>query len=105
MLSRPRQTVVLYMGVNNLPEICRQLMHHGLPGDTPAALVEKATLPEERCITGTVARLPALARRHQVRPPALIIIGTVVTVRAQLQQALAADPVAESVTAVHALTG
>ena len=105
MLSRPRQTVVLYMGVNNLPEICRQLMHHGLPGDAPAALVEKATLPEERCITGTVARLPALARRHQVRPPALIIIGTVVTVRAQLQQALAADPVAESVTAVHALTG
>lgn len=42
---------------------------------------------------------------HQVRPPALIIIGTVVTVRAQFWQALAADPVAESVTAVHALTG
>lgn len=84
MLARPRQTVVLYMGVNNLPEICRQLMAHGLPGGTPAALVEKATLPDERCITGTVADLPSLALRHQVRPPALIMIGSVVSVRAQL---------------------
>ena len=105
MLARPRQTVVLYMGVNNLPEICRQLMAHGLPGDTPAALVEKATLPDERCITGTVAELPALALRHQVRPPALIMIGGVVTVRAQLQPALAADPVADPATAIHAMAG
>lgn len=105
MLARPRQTVVLYMGVNNLPEICRQLMAHGLPGDTPAALVEKATLPDERCITGTVAELPALALRHQVRPPALIMIGGVVTVRAQLQPALATDPTADPATAIHAMAG
>ena len=84
MLARPRQTVVLYMGVNNLPEIARQLQAHGLPGHTPAALVEKATLPEERCITGTLSELPALALRHQVRPPALIMIGEVVSLREQL---------------------
>ncbi|MCB2016393.1 MAG: uroporphyrinogen-III C-methyltransferase [Hydrogenophaga sp.] len=84
MLARGRQTVVLYMGVNNLPEICRQLIAHGLPPQTPAALVEKATLPDERCVTGTLADLPSLALRHQVRPPALIMIGSVVSVRAQL---------------------
>ena len=84
MLARPRQTVVLYMGVNNLPEIVRQLQAHGLSGQTPAALVEKATLPEERCITGTLDDLPALALRHQVRPPALIMIGEVVSLRQQL---------------------
>lgn len=84
MLARPRQTVVLYMGVNNLPEIVRQLQAHGLPGKTPAALVEKATLPDERCITGSLADLPALALRHQVRPPALILIGDVVRIRDQL---------------------
>ena len=61
-----------------------------LPGDTPAALVEKATLPDERCITGTLAELPALALRHQVRPPALIMIGSVVSVRAQLLPATTA---------------
>lgn len=102
MLARPRQTVVLYMGVNNLPEICRQLMAHGLPGDTPAALVEKATLPDERCITGTVAELPSLALRFQVRPPALIMIGGVVLVRAQLMPG--APPVkAATRTAIHAV--
>lgn len=101
LLARPNQTVVLYMGVNNLPEICRQLMAHGLPGDTPAALVEKATLPDERCITGTVAELPSLALRHQVRPPALIMIGSVVSVRAQLVPA-ATTVAAEGATALHA---
>lgn len=101
LLARPRQTVVLYMGVNNLPEICRQLMAHGLPGDTPAALVEKATLPDERCITGTVADLPSLALRHQVRPPALIMIGSVVSVRAQLMPS--ARPAATGApAAIHA---
>ena len=84
MLARPRQTVVLYMGVHNLPEICRQLIAHGLPAHTPAALVEKATLPEERCITGTLADLPQLALTHGVKPPALIVVGGVVGLRAQL---------------------
>ncbi len=100
MLARPRQTVVLYMGVNNLPEICRQLQVHGLPSHTPAALIEKATLPEERCLTGTLAELPTLALRHQVRPPALIMIGEVVSVRAQLMPvASAATPAARHAAA------
>jgi len=101
MLARPRQTVVLYMGVNNLPEICRQLIAHGLSPQTPAALVEKATLPDERCLTGTLAELPALALRHQVRPPALIMIGGVVSVRAQLMPATPAVAAATP-AALHA---
>lgn len=94
MLARPRQTVVLYMGVNNLPQICRQLIAHGLQADTPAALVEKATLPDERCITGTLADLPQLALTHGVKPPALIMVGGVVSLRAQLM------PLAEGSTAI-----
>ncbi|MDR1968830.1 MAG: uroporphyrinogen-III C-methyltransferase [Burkholderiaceae bacterium] len=81
MLARPGQTVVLYMGVGNLPEICRQLLAHGLPARTPAALIENATLPEERCVTGPLAQLPELARQHRIRPPALIMIGDVVAAR------------------------
>jgi uroporphyrin-III C-methyltransferase len=83
MLARPRQTVVLYMGISNLPEICHQLCTHGLPAHTPAALVENATLPEERCVTATLEQLPRLARQHHIRPPALIIIGDVVGARQQ----------------------
>jgi uroporphyrin-III C-methyltransferase len=86
MLARPKQTLVLYMGVSNLPEICRQLIAHGLPADTPAALVERATQPEERCITGTLSNLPELAKTHGVKPPALIMVGAVVALREQLRQ-------------------
>src|ERR1035437_3237638 len=53
-LARPRQTVVVYMGVAALGEICRQLVAHGLAGTTPAALVYRATLPDQQVVTGTL---------------------------------------------------
>lgn len=87
LLSRPRQTVVIYMGVGTLPVISTQLQAHGLAGSTPAAIIERATQPGQRTITGTLATLPELARRHDVRAPALIMIGTVVTLRDELGQA------------------
>ncbi|ODS67861.1 MAG: uroporphyrinogen-III C-methyltransferase [Acidovorax sp. SCN 68-22] len=77
-LARPWQTVVIYMGVATLPVVCEQLVAHGLPATTPAALIERATLPEQRCIVGTVATLPGLAVRYGVKPPALIMIGEAV---------------------------
>jgi uroporphyrin-III C-methyltransferase len=60
-LARPRQTVVIYMGVGTLPVICTKLVEHGLPGHTPAALVERATRPDQRTIVGTLETLPALS--------------------------------------------
>ena len=81
-LARPRQTVVIYMGVGTLPTICAQLMRHGLAPDTPAALIERATLPEERTVVGSVQTLPELAVQHGVRAPALIVIGTTVSLHA-----------------------
>lgn len=86
-LARPRQTVVIYMGVGTLPLICAQLIAHGLPPGTPAAVVENATRANERCITGSVASLPGLALTHGVQAPALIIIGEVVSLHAVLAQA------------------
>lgn len=83
-LARPRQTVVFYMGVGTLPVICAQLIRHGLPPDTPAAVIERATLPTQRTITGTVQTLPALALVHDVRAPALIFVGGVVALHEQL---------------------
>jgi uroporphyrin-III C-methyltransferase len=85
-LARPRQTVVVYMGVATLARICAQLAAHGLPADTPAAIVERATLPGERCLCGTLASLPSLALANAVRPPALLIIGSVVALQPLLAQ-------------------
>lgn len=81
MLARPRQTVVIYMGLGTLPIICDQLMAHGMSPDTPAALIERATLSQERCVTGCLSTLPELAIANDVKPPALIVIGEVVNLR------------------------
>lgn len=77
-LARPRQTVVIYMGVGTLGVICSKLIEHGLAPETPAALIERATLPGQRSIFGTLQDLPALSAIHQVSPPALIMIGPTV---------------------------
>ncbi len=77
-LARPRQTVVFYMGVGALAQICERLQAHGLPAGHAAALVENGTLGAQRTVAGTLASLPELARASGVRPPALLIVGSVV---------------------------
>jgi siroheme synthase len=70
------------MGVGALAQICDGLIAHGMPASKPAALVERATLPEQRVTVGTLETLPALARG--ARPPALLIVGEVVRLRSKL---------------------
>ena len=83
-LARPSQTLVIYMGVGGLAQICRGLVEHGMPASTPAAVVEKATLPEQRVVEGTLRLLPEMAKAHRIAPPALLIVGEVVRLRAKL---------------------
>ncbi len=90
MLARPRQTVVIYMGLGSLAIISEQLIGHGLSPDTPAALVEKASTPQQRCLRGSLQTLPMLARLHGVKPPALLIIGEVAALHEQLSPAMQA---------------
>ncbi|MBI4208017.1 MAG: uroporphyrinogen-III C-methyltransferase [Betaproteobacteria bacterium] len=84
MLARPRQTIVIYMGLAALEEICRQLVAHGLHRDTPAALIESATTVRQRVITGTLANLPERVRAGAAKPPTLVIVGEVVRLHDQL---------------------
>jgi uroporphyrin-III C-methyltransferase len=84
MLARPRQTVVIYMGLSGLPILCEQLVAHGLPTDWPAAIVQRGTQQEQRTVIGTLATLPALAVAAQLRAPTLIIVGSVVTLHDKL---------------------
>lgn len=83
-LARPRQTVVVYMGLLSLPVLCQQLIVHGLPADTPAALVQQGTMQDQRVISGTLASLPLMALKAGLKPPTLIIVGEVVRLRAKL---------------------
>ncbi len=71
-------TIVILMGVAHLAEICQGLIRRGLDGDTPAAIVARAALPDQLVLRGTVATLPELAAASSVEPPALTVIGAVV---------------------------
>ncbi len=80
-LARPGQTVVLYMGLSGIEEIFASLIEHGRSPDTPAALVEKATYPEQRVIVGTLTDLAGKVREAGIKGPTTIIVGEVVAHR------------------------
>lgn len=77
-LARPHQTLLVYMGLGAVCEICRQLVRHGLPASTPAAAVQAATMPEQRVVAGTLETLPDLVAAVGLAPPALLVVGEVV---------------------------
>lgn len=83
-LARPHQTLVIYMGVGALPAICERLTGHGMPADTPAALVRNATRPDQKVLAATLATLPAQAAAAHFAPPALIVVGSVVSLHQRL---------------------
>ncbi len=83
-LARPRQTVVVYMGLLGLEILCAQLIAHGLPATTPIAIVQQGTTQNQRVVCGTLATLPQMAEVAELHAPTLIIVGGVVTLREKL---------------------
>lgn len=83
-LVAPGQTLVFYMGLVGLPDICAQLIAHGRDAETPAALVQQGTTQNQRVFTGSLATLSALVAEHEVHAPTLVIVGEVVTLRDKL---------------------
>jgi len=84
MLSHANQTVVFYMGLDNVQRICDALKAHGRSDRTPAALIEKGTTPDQRVLVGDLNTLPELVKNNEVRAPTLIIVGEVVSLHNQL---------------------
>ena len=76
--------IAFYMGVKSLPRICRKLIDHGMPPDTPAATIRWGTTPRQRTVTGTVGDLSTKVAEAGLVPPALTIIGRVVSLRETL---------------------
>ncbi|HEY0267888.1 MAG TPA: siroheme synthase CysG [Methyloradius sp.] len=77
-LVRPKQTVVIYMGLVGLAEICRQLIAHGLPPTMPAAVIQQGTTQKQRVVTADLATLAAKVAEAEMKPPCLTIGGEVV---------------------------
>ena len=84
MLAQPEQTTVFYMGLTGLPVICEKLIEHGLPDTTKIALVQSATTPEQKVVTGNLRDIQQRVAEAGIKPPALIIVGSVVSLRDKL---------------------
>ena len=83
-VARPGQTIVVYMGLVGLREICEGLVEHGLDAATPAALIEQGTTERQRVVEGTLVTLADRVEEAAVAPPTLVIVGNVVRLRGKL---------------------
>jgi uroporphyrin-III C-methyltransferase/precorrin-2 dehydrogenase/sirohydrochlorin ferrochelatase len=78
--ARVGGTLVLMMAVENAPAIAAELVAHGRGGRTPVAVVCDGTMPTERTVLATLDTLAERLVEHDVRPPAIIVVGEVVAV-------------------------
>lgn len=84
-LMGPTQTLVFYMGLVGLQAICQQLIQHGRDPQTPVALIEKGTTPQQRVVIATLATINERVREENITAPTLTIIGDVVTLHDKLR--------------------
>lgn len=80
----PMQTLVFYMGLVGLQAICEQLILHGRDPDTPVALIEKGTTPQQLVVIATLATINERVLAENVSAPTLTIIGDVVNLHEKL---------------------
>ncbi|MCQ8103634.1 siroheme synthase CysG [Methylomonas sp. SURF-2] len=83
-LAAPNQTIVIYMGLVGLTNICHALIENGCPSDHPIAVVQQGTTPNQRVLTGTLQDMPQRVEHEDIKPPTLIIVGTVVSLHEKL---------------------
>ncbi|MEU0115215.1 uroporphyrinogen-III C-methyltransferase [Streptomyces bobili] len=79
-LAKLTGTLVILMGVDKIGKIAETLIAHGKPAGTPVALVQEGTTAAQRRVDATLDTVAETVRTQEVRPPAVIVIGEVVTV-------------------------
>lgn len=72
-------SMAIYLSTGLLEELCERLIAGGYTKDTPAALVYKATWPEEEAYVCTVGTLPETANAHAITKTAIVLVGEVIT--------------------------
>lgn len=93
-LLQPHQTVVIYMGLAMLTELTAEFLKRGAAPETPIAVVDNGTRPNQTVVTGTIATIAAEVASAGLKGPSMIFIGSVVTLRDKLAwyQPTAATP-------------
>lgn len=83
-LAAGAETLVFLMGVKNLSLITRQLLAHGRPAETPAALIRWGTTPRQQTVVGTLGTIVEAAKAARLGPPSILVVGQVVSLRETL---------------------
>ncbi|PKO61980.1 MAG: uroporphyrinogen-III C-methyltransferase [Betaproteobacteria bacterium HGW-Betaproteobacteria-18] len=83
-LIRLHQTVVIYMGLGGLAEICHQMMVHGASPALPIALVQDGSIASQKVVVGTLSNMPERVASENLKSPCLTIIGEVVKLHDEL---------------------
>ncbi len=78
-------TLVFLMGIKNLGEITGRLIGEGKDPRTPACVIQWGTLPRQRVIAGPLEEIADMARRADIRPPGILVVGDVVALREKLR--------------------
>ncbi|HEX4911090.1 MAG TPA: uroporphyrinogen-III C-methyltransferase [Permianibacter sp.] len=91
VLARRDQTLVIYMGLARLSLLCERLRAQGLPADWPVALIAEGTTLQQRVLTGTLCDITEQQAKTPLASPTLVIVGRVVTVRAECERMLPAS--------------
>ncbi|MDZ7833094.1 MAG: uroporphyrinogen-III C-methyltransferase [Desulfobacterales bacterium] len=84
-LAGTQGTLVFLMGVKNLAHITRRLIENGMPPETPAGLVRWGTTPSQETVTGTLDTIVDNVEAAGLKPPCIIVVGDVVTLRDKMQ--------------------
>jgi len=84
-MAREQQTLVFYMGLHELENICLSLIEHGMDKSTPVAVVQQGTTKTQRVLCSELGSLVEMAAEANLKPPTIIIIGEVVRLRADLE--------------------
>ncbi|WP_141434058.1 uroporphyrinogen-III C-methyltransferase [Bacillus sp. 03113] len=84
-LAQGIDTIAFYMGVGNLPNICKKLMEHGKRPDTPVAVIQWGTTEKQRTVTGILTTIENEVERAQIKHPAIILVGDVIQIREKIK--------------------
>lgn len=83
-LAKGVDTISIYMGIKNLPYICRKLQSCGKNPETPIAVIEQGTTMNQRIVVGTLQTIVESVRNEEITNPAMIVIGEVVKLSERL---------------------
>ncbi|HTV76044.1 MAG TPA: uroporphyrinogen-III C-methyltransferase, partial [Candidatus Baltobacteraceae bacterium] len=77
-------TKIVLMGTENLGDWTKSLVAHGMPPETPVAIIQRGTLGRQKSVSGTLATIARLAAEKKISPPALTVVGDVVKLSGKL---------------------